>query len=80
VVLLVILKQLTFDRLNFTSMSFFTRFTSSLVGLFRGDHAKQKFLFLQQSKKQEQKLRNFCQQNGLSRLDDVEIQSWHNHP
>jgi hypothetical protein len=60
-------------------MDFFIRLSSSLVGLFRGDHAKQKFLFLQQSKKQEQKLKNFCRKNGLSRLDDVEIQSWHSH-
>lgn len=61
-------------------MNLFTRFASSVVGLFRGDHAKQKFLFLHQSKKQEQKLKNFCQRNGLSRLDDIEIQSWHSHP
>jgi hypothetical protein len=60
-------------------MNLFIRFTSSIVGMLRGDQAKQKFLFLHQSKKQEQKLKNFCQSNGLSRLDDIEIQSWHSH-
>ena len=60
-------------------MNFFIRFTSSIVGIIRGDQAKQKFLFLHQSKKQEQKLKNFCQRNGLSRLDDIEMQSWHSH-
>jgi hypothetical protein len=60
-------------------MNLFIRFTSSIVGMLRGDQAKQKFLFLHQSKKQEQKLKNFCQRNVLSRLDDIEIQNWHSH-
>lgn len=60
-------------------MNLFIRFTSSNVGMLRSDQAKQKFFFLHQSKKQEQKLKNFCQRYGLSRLDDIEIQSWHSH-
>lgn len=56
-------------------MNLFIRFTSSIVGMLYGDQAKQKFLFLHQSKKQEQKLKNFCKRNGLSRLDNIEIQS-----
>ena len=41
------------------SMSIFTRISSALIGLMRGKPAKQKFLHLQQTKKEERKLKNF---------------------
>jgi|KBSSwiS6_1023812.scaffolds.fasta_scaffold07464_3 hypothetical protein len=60
-------------------MSLYLRFSSSFVGLFRGEDAKQKFLYLQQTKKQERRLKNFWQKKGLTLLDEIEIQTWHSH-
>jgi hypothetical protein len=60
-------------------MSLYLRLSSSLVGLFKGEYAKQKFLYSQQNKKQERRLKNFWQKSGFVNLDEVEIRSWHSH-
>lgn len=60
-------------------MSLYLRLSSSFVALFKGEDAKQKFLYLQQTKKQERRLKTFWQKKGMAPLDEIEIQSWHGH-
>jgi hypothetical protein len=60
-------------------MSILTQLSSTIIGLLRGENAKQKFLHIQQTKKAERKLKTFWQKNGLAPLDETEIRSFHSH-
>ena len=60
-------------------MSILTRLTSTVIGVVRGENAKQKFLYLQQTKKAERRLKNFWQKHGMPALDEMEMKSWHTH-
>jgi len=56
-------------------MSILTRLSSTLIGIMKGENAKQKFLYLQQLKKRERKLKNFWQKHDVPALNEVEIKS-----
>ena len=60
-------------------MTIFTHLSSAIIGLLRGENAKQKFLYIQQSKKAERRLKSFWQKNGLAPLDETEIRSLHSN-
>lgn len=56
-------------------MSILTRLSSTLIGIIKGQNEKQKFLYLQQSKKRERKLKSFWQKHGVPTLNEIEIKS-----
>lgn len=56
-------------------MSILTRLTSTVIGILRGENEKQKFLYLQQSKKKERKLKNFWQKHDMPSLNNIEMKS-----
>ena len=60
-------------------MSILTHLSSAIIGLVRGENAKQKFLYVQQSKKAERRLKSFWQKNGLTQMDEAEIRSFHSN-
>jgi len=60
-------------------MSILTRLSSAIIGLLRGENARQRFLYIQQSKKEERRLKSFWQKNGLAPVDEAEIRSFHSN-
>jgi hypothetical protein len=60
-------------------MSILTHLSSAIIGLVRGENAKQKFLYVQQSKKAERRLKSFWQKNDLAPLDETGIRSFHSN-
>jgi hypothetical protein len=79
VVLVNLKKTINFIFQKPEIMSLYLRISSSIVGLLRGENAKKKFLYLQHSKNEERRLKNFWHKKGLTGLDEVEIRSWHNN-